>query len=60
MPSSVPASSFSEFESNSYPAEAKASGVSWGAVVAGAFVAVALSLILLALGTGFGLSAGAF
>jgi len=60
MPSSVPASSFSEFESSSYPAEAKASGVSWGAVIAGAFVAVALSLILLALGTGFGLSAGAF
>jgi hypothetical protein len=37
--------------------EAYASGVSWGAVIAGAFVAAAMSLILLALGTGFGLSA---
>jgi len=33
------------------------SGVSWGAVMAGAFVAAALSLALLALGTGIGLSA---
>jgi hypothetical protein len=32
------------------------SGVSWSAVVGGAFVAAAISLILLALGTGFGLS----
>jgi hypothetical protein len=32
-------------------------GVSWPAVFAGAFVAAALSLILLALGTGIGLSA---
>jgi len=36
--------------------EANASGVSWGAVAGGAFVASALSLILLALGAGFGLS----
>jgi hypothetical protein len=36
--------------------EAYSSGVSWGAVIAGAFVAAALSLILLALGTGIGLS----
>ncbi len=36
--------------------EASASGVSWGAVVGGAFVAAALSLILLALGAGLGLS----
>ena len=33
------------------------SGVSWGAVIAGAFVASALSLALLALGTGIGFSA---
>jgi hypothetical protein len=33
------------------------SGVSWGAVIGGAFVSAALSLILLALGAGFGLSA---
>jgi hypothetical protein len=37
--------------------EANSSGVSWAAVVAGAFVAAALSLALLALGTGIGLSA---
>lgn len=36
---------------------AYASGVSWGAVIAGAFVTAALALILLALGTGLGLSA---
>lgn len=36
--------------------EAASSGVSWAAVVAGAFVAAALSLILVALGTGIGLS----
>jgi hypothetical protein len=38
------------------PRESSASGVSWGAVIGGAFVAAALSLILLALGAGFGLS----
>src|SRR6202047_5616437 len=36
--------------------EAYSSGVSWAAVIAGAFVAAALSLILLALGTGLGFS----
>ena len=36
--------------------EAHSSGVSWSAVIAGAFVTAALSLILLALGTGLGLS----
>ena len=35
--------------------EANASGVSWAAVIAGAFVTAALSLTLLALGAGFGL-----
>jgi hypothetical protein len=35
---------------------AQASGVSWGAVLGGAFVIAASSLILLALGAGFGLS----
>jgi hypothetical protein len=38
------------------PREASASGVSWGAVIGGAFISAALSLILLALGAGFGLS----
>jgi hypothetical protein len=37
--------------------EAYSSGVSWPAVIAGAFVAAALWLILLALGTGIGFSA---
>jgi hypothetical protein len=37
--------------------DSSVSGVSWAAVIAGAFVAAALSLILLALGTGIGLSA---
>ena len=36
--------------------EAYSSGVSWPAVIGGAFVAAALSLILLALGAGFGLA----
>jgi hypothetical protein len=36
--------------------EAHSSGVSWAAVIAGAFVAAALSLALLALGTGIGFS----
>jgi hypothetical protein len=39
------------------PSDVYSSGVSWGAVIGGAFVAAALSLILLALGAGFGLSA---
>jgi hypothetical protein len=37
--------------------EASPSGVSWAAVIGGAFVAASLSLILLSLGTGLGLSA---
>jgi hypothetical protein len=36
--------------------EAHSSGVSWAAVVAGAFVSAALAVILLSLGTGLGLS----
>jgi len=36
--------------------EASSSGVSWAAVIGGAVVAAAVSLILLALGTGVGLS----
>jgi hypothetical protein len=36
--------------------EAQSSGVSWGAVLGGAFVTASSSLILLALGAGFGLS----
>jgi hypothetical protein len=44
------------FTGNFVRNEAYSSGVSWAAVIAGAFVAAALSLILLALGTGLGLS----
>ena len=36
--------------------ESHSSGVSWAAVIGGAFVTAALSLILLALGTGLGFS----
>ena len=46
----------SSFRESSGKNEAYSSGVSWSAVVAGAFVAAALSLILLALGAGAGLS----
>src|SRR5450759_3363936 len=46
----------SVFAESSVKNEAYASGVSWAAVIGGAFVAAALSLILLALGTGLGLS----
>lgn len=38
------------------PDELTASGVSWAAVIGGAFVAAAMALILLSLGTGLGLS----
>ncbi|HEY6465652.1 MAG TPA: hypothetical protein VIY69_06660 [Candidatus Acidoferrales bacterium] len=59
MASSVQVRSLPELESSLALSEARASGVSWPAVFAGAFVAMALSLILMALGTGVGLSAGA-
>src|ERR1700683_3646194 len=41
---------------NIAPNDANASGVSWAAIIAGAFVTAALALILLALGAGAGLS----
>jgi hypothetical protein len=41
---------------SSPPGDANASGVSWAAIIAGAFVTAALALILLALGAGAGLS----
>jgi hypothetical protein len=46
----------SRFEDASSANEANSSGVSWAAVTGGAFIAAALSLILLALGAGLGLS----
>jgi hypothetical protein len=39
-----------------HPLEAATSGVAWPAVLGGAFAAVALSVVLLALGSGFGLA----
>jgi hypothetical protein len=54
--SSTIVNSPSGFADNFARNEAHSSGVSWAAVIAGAFVAAALSLILLALGTGMGLS----
>ena len=55
-PAPSPADLRSGFANDSGKNEAYSSGVSWAAVIAGAFVAAALSLILLALGTGLGLS----
>jgi hypothetical protein len=47
-----------EHPKDQYPkGEAHSSGVSWGAVIGGAFVAASFYLILLALGAGLGLSA---
>jgi hypothetical protein len=45
----------SSYGEASWNRESHSSGVSWAAVIAGAFVAAALSLALLALGAGFGL-----
>jgi len=47
---------YNSYSRNVEQNEAHSSGVSWSAVIAGAFVTAALSLILLALGTGLGLS----
>ena len=55
-PSPSAARQQSGFAETSVKNEAYSSGVSWAAVIGGAFVAAALSLILLALGTGLGLS----
>lgn len=52
LPVEFPPTSYS----NSDADDSNSSGVSWGAVIAGAFVAAALSLALLALGTGIGMS----
>src|SRR5271154_858343 len=41
---------------NAYTNDSNQSGVSWPPVIAGAFVTAALALILLALGTGIGMS----
>ena len=46
----------SEIGTPAYQWDVHTSGVSWGAVIGGAFVTAALALIMLALGAGFGLS----
>lgn len=51
------ARSVSDFAGIEAKEESHSSGVSWGAVFAGAFAAGALSLILMSLGAGMGLSA---
>src|SRR6266576_2214195 len=57
MDSNVASAEYVESRSDAFhPTESHSSGVSWGAVIGGAFVAAALYLILLALGAGFGLS----
>ena len=45
------------YETHRHPVEAAPSGVAWPAILGGAFAAVALSVVLLALGSGFGLAA---
>jgi len=57
MDSNVASAEYAGSRSDAFhPTESHSSGVSWGAVIGGAFVAAALYLILLALGAGFGLS----
>lgn len=56
MSSSVPDAQSRVSDTYAYD-EANSSGLSWSAVIAGAFVMAALFLILLVLGTGMGLSA---
>jgi hypothetical protein len=60
MEQTIPLPSATRYQSglaeSSVANETRASGVSWPAVIGGAFVAAALSLILLALGAGLGFS----
>ena len=44
------------YEEDGHPPEASTSGVAWPAIIGGAFAAAALSLVLLALGSGLGLA----
>jgi hypothetical protein len=55
MEQTTSAGAHSSYGEASWNRESHSSGVSWAAVIAGAFVAAALSLALLALGAGFGL-----
>ena len=53
---SLSAARYPSLSETSVRSESHSSGVSWAAVIGGAFVTAALSLILLALGTGLGFS----
>lgn len=53
---SVAPAPLSDFRRDEQTVEAAVSAVSWAAVIAGAFVAAAVTLVLLALGSGFGLA----
>jgi hypothetical protein len=53
---SLPVTARTEFQALGGRNEAHTSGISWPAVIGGAFVSAALSLILIALGTGLGFS----
>jgi hypothetical protein len=45
------------YEAHGHPLEGATSGVAWSAILGGALAAIALSVVLLALGSGFGLTA---
>ena len=56
MPDTPVAGTPGIYSENQRPLEASTSGVAWPAIIGGAFVAAALSLILMALGAGLGLA----
>src|ERR1039458_6102587 len=56
MPEALMAGTAGVYAENRHPLEASTSGVAWPAIIGGAFAAAALSLILLALGSGLGLA----
>src|SRR6202167_226504 len=64
MEQTIPARTITSYQTGapeiSVNNEANSSGVSWAAIIAGGFVTAALSLILLALGAGLGLSSVSF
>jgi len=56
MPDSPLAGLAGVYEANAHSPEAMMSGVTWPAIIGGAFAAAAMSLILIALGSGLGLA----
>lgn len=53
----IASASLAHGDARSMSAESSISGISWGAIIGGAFVAASLALILAILGVGLGLSA---